>query len=118
MSNQQSPEPETRGSHSSPPPGSGLGGFTLLRGRLKDGQCAECAVVHDPSHPHNQQSLFWQYSFMEKQGRWPTWADAMAHCTPQMQADWTRALAEHGIIVPNAKLTDRANNPRLYEREN
>ena len=85
------------------PTGSGLGGFTLLRGRLKEGQCAECAVAHDPAQPHNQQSLFWQYNFMEKQGRWPTWADAMAHCTPQMQADWTRALAEHGIVVPNGQ---------------
>ena len=28
-------------------------------------------------------------------------ADAMAHCTPQMQADWTKALAERGIVVPN-----------------
>jgi len=83
---------------------SGLGAFTLLRGRLKEGQCAECAVVHDATLPHNQQSLFWQYNFMEKHGRWPTWADAMAHCTPEMQTLWKRALAKHGIVVPKPRL--------------
>lgn len=76
-----------------------LDGFTLLRPRLKEGQCAECAVVHEPEQPHNQQSLFWQYSFREKHGRWPTWADAMAHCSPEVKQFWTEALAEHGVTV-------------------
>lgn len=81
-----------------------LGGFTLLRGKLTEGQCAECAKVHEPDLPHNQQSLFWQYSFREKNGRWPTWADAMAHCTPEMQQRWIRELATLGVIViPNAQ---------------
>lgn len=78
-----------------------LGGFKLLRGKLAPGQCPECAVVHDPAMPHNQESLFWQYSFMEKNGRWPTWSDAMAHCTPEMRAKWVSALAEHGVVVSN-----------------
>jgi hypothetical protein len=82
--------------------GSGdLGGFTLLRGKLEEGQCAECAVVHEPEMPHNQKSLFWQYSFREKHGRWPTWADALAHCAPEMREQWVTTLAEHGVIVPN-----------------
>lgn len=76
-----------------------LGGFALLRPPMKDGQCPECAVVHDPDMPHNQQSLFYQYSFMEKNGRWPTWADALAHCSPEMKAQWTAALAEKGVTV-------------------
>jgi hypothetical protein len=76
-----------------------LGGFKLLPPQLKDGQCPECAVVHEPSEPHNQQSLFWQYNFMEKNGRWPTWSDALAHCSPEMRALWVEALAEHGITV-------------------
>ncbi len=77
-----------------------LGGFTLLRGKLAPGQCAECAVIHDPKMPHNQQSLFWQYSFREKNGRWPTWGDAMAHCTPEMRQQWINELAKHNIVVP------------------
>ena len=78
-----------------------LNGFTLLRGSMKEGQCPECAAVHTPEMPHNQQSLFWQYSFMEKQGRWPTWNDALAHCTPEMRAEWVKRLAEHGVKVPS-----------------
>ena len=88
------------GSESMPASGN-LGGFTLLRGRLTEGQCPECAVVHPPEMPHNQQSLFWQYSFREKHGRWPTWADALAHCTPEMRASWVAALAEQGVVVPS-----------------
>lgn len=76
-----------------------LGGFKLLRPEMKLDQCPECAVVHEPSMPHNQQSLFWQYNFREKMGRWPTWNDAMAHCEPEMRKKWIEALAEHGITV-------------------
>jgi hypothetical protein len=76
-----------------------LGGFTLLRGKMEPGQCAECAVFHPPELPHNQQSLFWQYHFMEIHGRWPNWADAMAHCTPEMKSQWIAELAKHGVKV-------------------
>lgn len=65
----------------------------------KPGLCQQCAVDHPPEHPHNQQSLYWQYWFYGKNGRWPTWFDAMAHCTPEMKAYWTDALAKHGIKV-------------------
>ena len=40
--------------------------------------CPECAVKHGPNEPHNQQSLAYQYDFYGKNGRWPTWEDAMA----------------------------------------
>jgi len=76
-----------------------LGGFRLFRGRMKEGQCPECAVVHDAEQPHNQQSLFYQYSFREKHGRWPTWADAMAHCSPEVKAFWVKELATFGVVV-------------------
>lgn len=74
-----------------------LGGFTLLP--AKKGTCEQCATAHPPEQPHNQQSLFWQYWFYGKHGRWPKWADAMEHCSEKMKADWTRALAEHGVAV-------------------
>lgn len=61
--------------------------------------CQECAVKHEPQMPHNQQSLFYQYSFRKKNDRWPTWADAMAHCAPEMRAQWTSMLAERGVTV-------------------
>lgn len=75
------------------------GGLKLFRGKLKPGQCAECAVIHRPDEPHNQQSLFYQYSFMETHGRWPTWADAMAHCAPDVKDRWVSELAKHGVTV-------------------
>lgn len=76
-----------------------LNGFKLLRGKLEEGQCAECAVKHPPEMPHDQTSLFWQYSFREKTGRWPTWSDALAHCTPEMREQWVEQLAKHGVVV-------------------
>lgn len=82
------------------PPSPHLGGFTLMRGRLKPGQCAECAAVHKPEEPHNQQSLFYQYSFREKHGRWPTWTDAMAHCSDDIKAIALQVLKENGVKLP------------------
>jgi hypothetical protein len=76
-----------------------LGGFTLLKGRLTPGQCAECSTVHVPEQPHNQQSLFYQYAFMEKHGRWPTWTDALAHCQSEIKHQWIKQLAKHGVKV-------------------
>ena len=56
---------------------------------LKDGQllppppdkCQQCAVGHVKEAPHNAQSLYYQYWFKKQHGRWPTWEDAMEHCS-------------------------------------
>jgi hypothetical protein len=32
------------------------------------------------------------YHFYAQYGRWPTWADAVAHCEPEMQAIWKEEL--------------------------
>ncbi len=61
--------------------------------------CPECAVKHDPSQPHNQQSLTYQYDFYGKNGRWPTWADAMAHCAADVQDRWKAALRQKGVNI-------------------
>jgi len=74
-----------------------IGGFTLLP--AKPGTCPECAVDHDPKHPHNQQSLYYQYHFYADHQRWPTWADALAHCDDQMKAFWKDELQKRGISV-------------------
>lgn len=73
-------------------------GLTLL-GNTPPGTCPECATAHAPEMPHNQQSLAYQYKFYDRCGRWPTWADAMAHCAPEVRAQWVEALKEHGITV-------------------
>lgn len=61
--------------------------------------CQQCAVDHDPELPHNQQSVYWQYWFLSQHNRWPTWTDAIAHCTEDMKAFWIDELAKRGIEV-------------------
>lgn len=62
----------------------------------KEGTCPICATEHEPEMPHNQQSLFYQYRFYGIRGRWPTWADAVAHCD-EMKDHWETALRDRGV---------------------
>jgi hypothetical protein len=73
------------------------GGLMLLP--CKPDVCQECAVDHTPDLPHNNQSLYYQYHFYFKHGRWPTWKDAMAHCTDEMKAFWIEQLGKMGAEV-------------------
>lgn len=73
-------------------------GITML-GRTPPGTCPICAVKHDPVQPHNRDSLAYQYKFYDEHGRWPTWADAMEHCTQEVKDYWVAALAAHGVKV-------------------
>ena len=77
--------------------GKKFGAFTMFP--AKPGTCPECAVKHDPEAPHNQQSLFYQYKFFNEHGRWPTWEDAMAHCSDGMKVIWGSLLREHGVTT-------------------
>jgi hypothetical protein len=54
--------------------------------------CHVCARQHDPLLPHDAQSLYYQYAFYGVLGRWPTWADAAAHCDPETVKQWRAAL--------------------------
>ena len=74
-----------------------LGPFKLLP--AKKGTCPQCAVDHPPDQPHNQQSLAYQYWFYNEHGRWPTWADAIAHCSQEIKNFWTAELASRGVKV-------------------
>lgn len=66
--------------------------------------CQECAADHPHDQPHNQQSLYYQYSFHARHGRWPTWTDAMAHCPFAVQDAWRPLLratmARMGLSIP------------------
>lgn len=67
--------------------------------------CQECGVKHDPAQPHNAQSLHYQYSFYaENGGRWPTWLDAMAHCSDDIRAAWTDELGRLGVDVAGGQI--------------
>lgn len=62
-----------------------------------EGTCPACGIVHDNFMPHYATSLYYKYRFYALRGRWPTWADAAAHCVPDMQADLKVMLSEQGL---------------------
>ena len=57
-----------------------------------EGTCPICAVEHNAELPHNAQSLYYQYRFYGIRGRWPTWADAIAHCSAETRQLWEQEL--------------------------
>ena len=71
----------------------------VLVGITPEGTCPECAVKHDPKQPHNRDSLTYQYKFYDQHGRWPTWKDAMEHCTEDVKKFWLQALREKGVEI-------------------
>jgi hypothetical protein len=78
------------------------GGLRMMPG--PPGTCPMCHVAHDPEEPHNQESLPYQMKFRSLKGRFPTWSDAMAHCTPEMQELWraniVSTMKKHGLEIP------------------
>lgn len=85
------------------------GGFRMLPGA--PGTCEWCCVKHDPGQPHNRDSLPYQMRFHAINGRWPTWTDAMAHCSPEVRAEWRKhlieMLRERGFEFPADLLEDK-----------
>lgn len=63
----------------------------------KTDACPICATHHEDAMPHNNESLYYQYRFYGIRGRWPTWADAIAHCTPEMKSVWKQELQEREV---------------------
>jgi len=61
--------------------------------------CQECARGHLPEMPHDKQSLYYQTKFNIEHGRGATWADAMAHCSNDVKAAWTKELQKLGVEV-------------------
>ena len=63
------------------------------------GRCPLCADKHDEREPHNRDSLYYQQKFYRLHKRFPTWADAMAHCSTITQAAFREKLKKRGIEV-------------------
>lgn len=55
-------------------------------------KCPQCATDHEPTSPHNASSLYYQYAFYDAFGRFPTWADAIAHCDKATRDAWESEL--------------------------
>lgn len=60
------------------------------------GKCPACGFDHEPAMPHNRDALYYQYRFKMLRGRWPTWADAVAHCSEEMAEFWRQELVIAG----------------------
>jgi hypothetical protein len=69
----------------------------------KKGTCQICAVDHAPEDAHNAQSLYYQMCFENQVGRAATWADAVAHCTPEIRASWKYLLKKNWTEPPNGE---------------
>ena len=63
------------------------------------GACKKCATIHKADQPHDRDSLYYQNWFRRRYKRFPTWADAMAHCSEETKAAFTTTLARRGIII-------------------
>ena len=70
-------------------------GLTLLP--CKPDVCQECAVKHESNQPHNQKSLYYQYKFYGEHKRFPTWKDAIAHCSEPIKQAWEKELKALGV---------------------
>ena len=80
-----------------------LGDGLRMVGGIPEGSCEECATEHKAEMPHNQTSLFYQYKFHAENGHWPTWTDAMEHCTDEAKEMWRAELKNHGIDLGKEK---------------
>jgi hypothetical protein len=69
------------------------------------GNCSQCNYQHPADQPHNAQTMYYQVAFYQEHGRWPTWVDAMSHCTTEVQAQWTIHLVDLGVDVQAGKLS-------------
>ena len=63
------------------------------------GTCPVCATVHEEQEPHDLYSLYYQNQFFKAHKRFPTWADALRHCSPITKAVWAEKLKKDGIEV-------------------
>lgn len=71
----------------------------VLLNNVPPGCCPVCAVEHEAEEPHDCQSLFYQYKFYAEHKRWPTWEDAMAHCSDEMKELWREELRKFGVVI-------------------
>ncbi len=61
------------------------------------GCCQVCGAKHEATEPHNRKSPYYQMQFHQEKGRWPTWEDAMAHCSKDVKKQyryWLRFFVE------------------------
>ena len=84
----------------------------------KPGNCPVCAAEHGIGEPHNRDSLHYQFRFFAQYSRWPTWADAIAHCALEVREAWTGGLiAENAWSEPESgePIADHCDQDRVID---
>ena len=65
----------------------------------REGACWYCGDFHNSRDPHNLNSLLYQHRFRKRNGRYPTWADAMSHCNRKTKEKWIDRLVRRGVRI-------------------
>ncbi len=60
----------------------------------RPGACHVCAAHHAKDQPHERDSLYYQTMFYRKNRRFPTWEDAMSHCSEEVKAAFREELSK------------------------
>jgi len=65
--------------------------------------CQKCGMKHPKGCPHNADSIFYKYWFKKHHNRWPTWEDAISHCSEEVKKGTIELLESHKINWRNKK---------------
>lgn len=68
--------------------------------------CQTCARHHDPTQPHDAQSLYWATARAMAGEPSPTWEDALAHVSDEVHEAWSAELAKRGVTVTPRDVAD------------
>lgn len=68
-------------------------------------KCQACAWEHLETEPHNAQTLYYHFWFEAKYNRPPTWADAMEHCSEEVQQKWLAHFNKLEVDIYSTNLT-------------
>lgn len=75
----------------------------------KAGACWVCGDVHNGRDPHNARSILYQHRFRKRNGRYPTWADAMSHCSRKTKEKWVERLNRCGVQISMGEVLPEKN---------
>jgi hypothetical protein len=58
-----------------------------------------CGAAHELGDAHDWTSVYYMLSFRSTFGRFPTYKDAIAHCTIRKKREWMSAIRRAGGII-------------------
>lgn len=64
--------------------------------------CKVCAARHAEDQPHECDSLYYKVMFYRRFRRFPTWEDAMSHCSEETKSAFREELSKRGVDLASA----------------